>query len=484
MKKNIKLEAPDGGWGYLVCIGMSMPFTCILGNFPSFGLIFGDFLKSIGAETSAIAFITSAFFCSLSFAGLFANNLFKRFSIRTVGIVGGVLYFMGSVMQIYVKSTVQLTVAYSLFQGIAAGLIIPSCYTIFNSYFVKKRVFVMSLTQTLIGIGTMLYPVIVQKLIDWYGFRGCLLVLAAINSHAILGMILLQPVEWHMKKVEVNDEEIEEDRTEPLMSAEERRQEPQDTLNVQPNESLATRMGSIVSLGNWNGPIALSGASVEFQPFPNKPTLWQAIVDFLDLSLLKDPIYLNIVLGMSFCLYSDMAFFTLQPLYLFELKYTKTETANIIAIGAAADMISRVVIAVSAIFVPVSSRFIYVAGAFFTFIARFAFLEVFDFTRMAIITAILGFLRTWFHVTMSLVVAEHLPMKRFASGYGLFMFLQGNIMFLIGPIVGYVRDRTQDYALTFHCLNFFMALCVFPWIMEMIYVKCRKQNKSADHDLN
>lgn len=46
------------------------------------------------------------------------------------------------------------------------------------------------------------------------------------------------------------------------------------------------------------------------------------MVDFLHLSLFKDPIYLNIVVGMTFALYSDNAFFSLLPLYLFELKFT------------------------------------------------------------------------------------------------------------------------------------------------------------------
>lgn len=46
-------------------------------------------------------------------------------------------------------------------------------------------------------------------------------------------------------------------------------------------------------------------------------------MDFLDLTLLNDLIYVNIVLGISFALYSDTSFFTIQPMYLFELGFTK-----------------------------------------------------------------------------------------------------------------------------------------------------------------
>lgn len=37
---------------------------------PSFGLVFGDFLKNLGEETSAVTVITSAFFSAMSFAGI------------------------------------------------------------------------------------------------------------------------------------------------------------------------------------------------------------------------------------------------------------------------------------------------------------------------------------------------------------------------------------------------------------------------------
>lgn len=84
---------------------------------PSFGLMFNDFLMSLGEETSAVTIVTSCFFCALSFAGLFTNTLFRKFSIRTVGVIGGSMYFLGSLMTIFVTSVEQLMIAFSIFQG-------------------------------------------------------------------------------------------------------------------------------------------------------------------------------------------------------------------------------------------------------------------------------------------------------------------------------------------------------------------------------
>lgn len=170
---------------------------------PSFGLMFGDFLASLGEETSAIALITCSFFSAFSFAGLLTNMLFRKFSIRNVGVGGASIYFLGSLMTIFVTSVEQLLFAFSILQGAGFGIIIPVAYTTFNAYFVTRRVLMMSIAQALIGLGTMIYPILVQFLMDKYGFRGSMAVLAALNGHAIFGMLVMHPVKWHQKRVQV-----------------------------------------------------------------------------------------------------------------------------------------------------------------------------------------------------------------------------------------------------------------------------------------
>ncbi|XP_017064878.1 uncharacterized protein LOC108103766 [Drosophila eugracilis] len=543
--KTYKLEAPDGGWGILVCIGMALPFTSALAALPSFGLVFGDFLKSIGAETSAMAIITSAFFSSMSFAGLFSGSLFQRFGMRPVGVTGGILYFLGTGLQYFATSTLHLLIAFSLVQGFAFGLMVPTCYTTFNHYFVKNRVMWMSFAQTLIGLGSMLYPIVMQKLMQWYGFRGCLLILTGLNAHAVFGMLVMHPVEWHMRRVPITAEEGEElkelNEQKPVKPTVVVRVQPETPLKAVMEEPTynagdpvtrrlshaeehvlrvhSSRASSITSLGNWSGAVVVSDASPQMmhslqasrrtsmvvggaagadagntgatggsvtQNDNPKKGLVQIIVDFLDLTLLKKPIYVNIVLGITFALYSDITFFTMQPVYLFELGYSKPDTATIIAIGAAADLSSRIFLAITAVCIQVPSRYIYLAGAVFTVFARFVFNGITEFVGMACITAVIGFLRTWVHVPLPLVFADYLPKERFATGYGLFMFTQGNAMFLIGPIVGFIRDKTKDYILVFNILNGFMMLCAIPWVIEVLIVKFRRRNKierdNVDHE--
>lgn len=55
----------------------------------------------------------------------------------------------------------------------------------------------------------------------------------------------------------------------------------------------------------------------------NKFNFRKKVINFLDLTLFGDLIYVNIVMGISFGLYADNAFFTLLPMYLYELGFVK-----------------------------------------------------------------------------------------------------------------------------------------------------------------
>lgn len=171
--------------------------------------MFNDFLTSLGQETSAVAVIISLFFCITNYVGLFTHSLFGRFQMRSIGVFGACLYFLGSFMTIFVTSVEHLVISFGVLQGAGFGFMIPVAYTSFNHYFVKKRVVMMNVAQSLTGILTALYPFVVQFLMKEYGFRGTVAIIAAINAHTIFGMLVMHPVEWHYKTVEIPLEEMD-----------------------------------------------------------------------------------------------------------------------------------------------------------------------------------------------------------------------------------------------------------------------------------
>lgn len=54
--------------------------------------------------------------------------------------------------------------------------------------------------------------------------------------------------------------------------------------------------------------------------------------------------YVNICIGVSLALASDITFATIQPTYLTALSFDKMDVAHIISIGSTADLGSRVIV--------------------------------------------------------------------------------------------------------------------------------------------
>lgn len=82
----------------------------------------------------------------------------------------------------------------------------PISFAKYNSYFVKRRSFMMSLGFTVLGLGLAVYPILAQFTKTVYGFRRCLALIAAVNMHTFLGMLVMHPLEWHAKRVNVDKE--------------------------------------------------------------------------------------------------------------------------------------------------------------------------------------------------------------------------------------------------------------------------------------
>lgn len=92
------------------------------------------------------------------------------------------------------------------------------------------------------------------------------------------------------------------------------------------------------------------------------------MVDFLDLTLFFNPVYTNICIGMSMALSADTAFITIRSTYLRQT-FTKEETAEIISIGSAADIISRVILTLVSTPLQIRARPLYLAGAILTIVS-------------------------------------------------------------------------------------------------------------------
>jgi hypothetical protein len=88
------------------------------------------------------------------------------------------------------------------------------------------------------------------------------------------------------------------------------------------------------------------------------------VVDFLDLRLLLDPVYVNIAIGIGISFCADITYCALFPLVVLNLGFSTADSAICISILTAADIFGRLSVALIGAFSPqVSSRALFMAGA-------------------------------------------------------------------------------------------------------------------------
>lgn len=103
-------------------------------------------------------------------------------------------------------------------------------------------------------------------------------------------------------------------------------------------------------------------------------SFWSAfgkwIVQFFDLGLLRDKIYVNIMLGISIAIFAEFNFSILTPFILYEMDFTTVEVASLMSTVAVSDVVSRFVSPFVGDYFEQSSRVMYMISLVFLVVIR------------------------------------------------------------------------------------------------------------------
>ncbi|PNF41759.1 hypothetical protein B7P43_G03446 [Cryptotermes secundus] len=528
------LRPPEGGWGWMVAFGMALMFISTSGHYLSFVPLFSGILEQLGEQTTGATIIMTALTASVNFTGLVTNRLLRTMSYRVVAMLGAFLFALGMLLTVFAQSMVHIVVTYSIIAGIGMGLVAPSSYLAINSYFVSRRGLAMGFCQAGIGLGFIVVPYLVEAMLHSYGFRGTMLLLAGISFNSFVGALLYQPVEWHTVLLRLHKTIVKEDESDmedvPLGSRpismigattlfmdvipdEEddltmvcshgnslANKTAEDTVSdrfMQPkNEHTWTLLRQVPDEAEEGDYATFSKPSTSSDPPPSvigprKSScclrLANSLSQSLDLALLKDPIYVNIVLGLSVSFASDTIFFTVFPFHLAQKPwpaFSDKEVALCLSITAGADAVARLILPIVTDRLGVGPRVAYLLGCFLSAVVRSIFASVHGFLTIATMSGVVGFLKGALVVNQSLIIAEQCPLDRFAAAYSLFMVINGVITLCLGPAVGVIRDKTNSFPFSIHVLSAILFLCVLMWVLEYIWVSCRAHTlRSLSHTL-
>lgn len=101
-----------------------------------------------------------------------------------------------------------------------------------------------------------------------------------------------------------------------------------------------------------------------------RPNFWRRFITLMDVGILKDRIYLNILFGLSSFYVAEMNFKMITPFFFASLGYSKRDTAHCLSMTAITDILARVVIPPICDKFDVSKRLVFFISIFFVGITR------------------------------------------------------------------------------------------------------------------
>lgn len=234
--------------------------------------MFGEYFEDLMESTSRIALVMNLCIMFLNLSGFITGPVLKQFSAREVTIVGSLLTSSGLMMSSITSTLPQIIVTYSFMVGIGLGLIAPASFVAVSSYFTTNRSRAVGFALAGTGLGQMILPLIVQNLLDKYGFRGTILIMGSLALHGVVGGCLYQSVSKHLKRI----------------------------------------------IGTENQPlIVLNQVSLAIDDEkPLKNRIWNRLSNAMDLTLLKDFTFLSINFGLAFAYAASINFAMILPFFL------------------------------------------------------------------------------------------------------------------------------------------------------------------------
>ncbi|CAG9764128.1 unnamed protein product [Ceutorhynchus assimilis] len=498
-ENNFTLEAPDGGWGYMIVLATVIIYGATIIPMTSFGLVFGNFLQSIGDETTGTTLTNGIFNTVNSFTGLLANGLLNKFSYRMVGFVGAIIFTLGAVGLIFAQNLYQMIIFFGVVQGIGFGLLMPASLSAFNLYFNQKMAVMMSVCQAFMVLLSMTFPQVAAFSMNLLGFRGTLMALAALSALCFPAVAALQPVERHLRKVFMQEpinctvipvemtvvpeetlstEQTKSPQEEPLMRhhlGASQRSLHSGIYNVRSRKSIVSlgdRFASVTTINEIKDE-DFDGGKKKAAIEEDNLSFWQSFIKSMDMSLLKDPKYLNISIGLALCFTSDMAFISIIPLMLGNIGFTAAQIATVMSVFFGCDLVSRILLTLVSSFAKFKSRYLVLCTSVLIVAARIALVANDTYMWKLVTLGTLGFLRCFIQTPLPLVISEEYQDK-FSTAYSLFMAVNGVVSLICAPLMSFVKSLTQSDDMVCHVLTSAYVICVMAWCVEMVMFNRKK----------
>ncbi|KAK2878832.1 hypothetical protein Q8A67_019623 [Cirrhinus molitorella] len=194
-KKTHSAAAPDGGWGWVIVAGCFLTTVCTRAVTRCVSIFFVEFQSYFSRDYSATAWIHSLLDCTTMLCAPLGSYIGNRLSSRIAIMIGGLLSSAGLLLSSLATSVEFLYLTLGVLTGVGFALSYTPAIAMVGSYFSERKALAYGIAMSGSGIGTFILAPAVQLLIEFFTWRGALLILGGLVSHLCVCGALMRPLE-------------------------------------------------------------------------------------------------------------------------------------------------------------------------------------------------------------------------------------------------------------------------------------------------
>ncbi|XP_045541270.1 monocarboxylate transporter 13 isoform X1 [Papilio machaon] len=184
---------------------------------------------------------------------------------------------------------------------------------------------------------------------------------------------------------------------------------------------------------------------------------------YFDVQLLKDPIYLVILISNCTCAISYTNFIILVPSYAVECGFDKSLGAYLLSIISALDLVGRIGGSAISDVVSTPKRYFFITGLLISGISLAMIPLMKSYLAISVFCSIFGIASGINVGVTALVMTEMLGTERLMSSYGISLFVNGILQLIGPPVCGVWFEYTHSYKSLFVTLGLILCSGAALW---------------------
>lgn len=443
----------DGGWAWVICFAAVVCNFLISGLNTASGILLVGMLHTFQESVTK----TSMVFAMLSGVTMMISPLVSGFlsfySHRQIIIAGSLLGSFAVFASAFAPSIDLMIFTFGFVGGCSLGMIIFAVNVIVGLYFKKKRGLAVGLANAGAGMGTFIFNLGIEKLIEYYALRGMLILLSGFILNLVVFGALCRPLKQinisSKKRNTFVSQQNEENDLDQTAIAEQIDDERVDMLKKYQAESSIKK----------ESPSHINGRCLELGKF---------IFKLLDFSVLKNANAMMLVI-IFFLWSANQVVMVYLPFYSINVGLSTADGALMMSISGIGLTVGELLSGVLLDILHVKSDHLM---TFSMICMGFTTIAIPYFNDVYFLSAFIVFWSIAVGVGVSLrvlLIVDLLGVENLAPVYSFVLFSCGFGYGIFPPITGWLYDQTKSF------LTIFTATAAFFFVSLIITFRINYQ---------